>query len=220
MTAIKLDGEGLAAEIKADLRTRIEALAERGITPGLATVLVGDDGPSSNYVAMKHRDSAELGMASFDERLPATATQAEVDAVVDKLNDNLARRQRSFERTSSHFARWPEYFELPRLTEGVETGWHMFPLIIREESGFRRSAFQQWMERQGVDTRMVWTGNAARQPAFRDRRFRQPADGLPNADRVMEWGVVLPNSHSLDDDDCDYIGECAEGFLRSEGLMD
>lgn len=138
---------------------------------------------------------------------------------LDKLNDNLARRQRSFERTRSHFGQWPDQFQLPRLTEGVETGWHMFPLIIREDAGFRRSAFQQWMERNGVDTRMVWTGNAARQPAFRDRRFRQPDDGLPNADRVMEWGVVLPNSHSLDDDDCDYIGECAEGFLRSEGLL-
>ena len=139
---------------------------------------------------------------------------------LDKLADNLARRQRSFEITSSHFAKWPQFFELARITDGIETGWHMFPLIIREGSGVKRSAFQQWMERHGVDTRMVWTGNAARQPAFRDQPFRQPDAGLPNADRVMEWGVVLPNSHSLDDDDCHYIGECAEGFLRAEGLLD
>jgi CDP-4-dehydro-6-deoxyglucose reductase, E1 len=138
---------------------------------------------------------------------------------LDKLADNLARRQRSFELTASHFAKWPQFFELPRVTEGIETGWHMFPLIIRDDAGIRRSDFQRWMESHGVDTRMVWTGNAARQPAFRDRPFRQPDGGLPNADRVMEWGVVLPNSHSLDDDDCHYIGECAEGFLRSEGLL-
>jgi CDP-6-deoxy-D-xylo-4-hexulose-3-dehydrase len=138
---------------------------------------------------------------------------------LDKLADNLVRRQRSFGLTSDQFARWPQFFELPRLTDGVETGWHMFPLIIRADSGIRRASFQRWMERNGVDTRMVWTGNAARQPAFRDRPFRQPAGGLPNADRVMEWGVVLPNSHSLVDDDCRYIGECAEGFLRAEGLL-
>ena len=132
---------------------------------------------------------------------------------LDKLADNLARRQRNFELTAGHFAAYPELFDLPRLTEGVATGWHMFPVIIRPESGIRRSAFQQWMERHGVDTRMVWTGNAARQPAFRDRPFRQPAAGLPNADRVMEWGVILPNNHSMTDDDCDYIGECLEAFV-------
>jgi CDP-6-deoxy-D-xylo-4-hexulose-3-dehydrase len=132
---------------------------------------------------------------------------------LDKLGDNLSRRQRNFELTSSHFARWPEHFTLPKLTEGIETGWHMFPVIINPEAGIRRSEFQQWMESQGVDTRMVWTGNAARQPAFKDKPYRQPAAGMPNADRVMKWGLVLPNNHSMGDDDCAYIGECVEEFL-------
>lgn len=86
MTAIKLDGELVAASIKDDLRVRVAALADRGITPGLGTVLVGDDGPSANYVAMKHRDCQELGMDSRQAHLPATATQAEIDAVVDRFN--------------------------------------------------------------------------------------------------------------------------------------
>jgi CDP-6-deoxy-D-xylo-4-hexulose-3-dehydrase len=137
---------------------------------------------------------------------------------LDKLDENLARRQRNFERTGAHFARWPELFTLPRLTEGVETGWHMFPVLINPDSGIRRSELQQWMEAHGVDTRMVWTGNATRQPAFRDRPHRVPAGGLPNADRVMEWGLILPNSHSLDDDDCDWIGDCLEGFVTDKGL--
>lgn len=85
-----MDGEALAAEIKADLAARVAALADRGITPGLGTVLVGDDGPSANYVAMKHRDCAELGMASVDRRLPAEATQAQVEAVVAELNADPA----------------------------------------------------------------------------------------------------------------------------------
>ena len=86
MTAITLDGDRLAAELKADMATRIAALAERGITPGLGTILVGDDGPSAKYVGMKHRDCAEVGMASVDRRLPSTATQDEVHAVIDELN--------------------------------------------------------------------------------------------------------------------------------------
>jgi len=137
---------------------------------------------------------------------------------LDKLPENLARRQRNFALTSSHFARLPGLFTLPRLTEGVETGWHMFPVLIRPESGIRRAKLQQWMESHGVDTRMVWTGNAARQPAFRKEPHRQPPGGLPNADRVMEWGLVLPNNHSMNDDDCHYIGECLEGFVSENGL--
>jgi CDP-6-deoxy-D-xylo-4-hexulose-3-dehydrase len=137
---------------------------------------------------------------------------------LDKLPENLGRRRRNFELTRAHFARHPDLFVLPRLTPGVDTGWHMFPVIIEPESGIRRSELQQWMERHGVDTRMVWTGNATRQPAFRDKPHRTPTGGLPNADRVMEWGLVLPNNHSMDDDDCAYIGECLAGFLAEQGL--
>jgi methylenetetrahydrofolate dehydrogenase (NADP+)/methenyltetrahydrofolate cyclohydrolase len=86
MTAQTLDGELVAATIKAELAVRVLALADRGITPGLGTILVGDDGPSANYVAMKHRDCAELGIASKGEHLPATATLSDVIAVVDRYN--------------------------------------------------------------------------------------------------------------------------------------
>ncbi|MBU3700511.1 MAG: DegT/DnrJ/EryC1/StrS family aminotransferase [Acidimicrobiia bacterium] len=137
---------------------------------------------------------------------------------LDKLTDNLVRRQRNFELTSSYFAKYPHLFVLPRLTDGIETGWHMFPFIIQPDSGIRRAELQQWMESHGVDTRMVWTGNITRQPMLRGREFRVPADGLPNADRVMEWGLILPNNHSLSDDDCAYIGECIDGFVAEKGL--
>jgi CDP-6-deoxy-D-xylo-4-hexulose-3-dehydrase len=135
-----------------------------------------------------------------------------------KLGDNLARRQRNFALTSEHVARWPHLFTPPRLTEGVETGWHMFPLLVRPEAGVRRSDLQQWMEAHGVDTRMVWTGNVTRQPAFRDVHHRVPPGGLPNADRVMECGLIMPNNHSMGDDDCHHIGECLEGFVADRGL--
>lgn len=86
MPAQVLDGEKVAAAVKAGLADRIAALAEAGVTPGLGTVLVGDDGPSANYVAMKHRDCEQLGIASYGEHLPADATEADVLAVVDRYN--------------------------------------------------------------------------------------------------------------------------------------
>jgi methylenetetrahydrofolate dehydrogenase (NADP+)/methenyltetrahydrofolate cyclohydrolase len=90
MTATVMDGEALAARIKEDLADRITALADRGRTPGLGTLLVGDDGPSQKYVSMKHADCAELGIHSTDVRLPGTATQADVLEAVAQLNADPA----------------------------------------------------------------------------------------------------------------------------------
>ncbi|RGC70367.1 Bifunctional protein FolD protein [Micromonospora sp. MW-13] len=90
MTATILDGKATAAEIKDELRTRVKALAERGITPGLGTVLVGADPGSQAYVNGKHRDCAEVGIASIRRELPAEATQQQVDDVLTELNADPA----------------------------------------------------------------------------------------------------------------------------------
>ncbi|NYI07968.1 bifunctional methylenetetrahydrofolate dehydrogenase/methenyltetrahydrofolate cyclohydrolase [Allostreptomyces psammosilenae] len=90
MNARVLDGKATAAAIKSELAGRVAALRERGITPGLGTVLVGDDPGSRSYVAGKHRDCAQVGIASIQRELPADATQADVEAVVAELNADPA----------------------------------------------------------------------------------------------------------------------------------
>jgi methylenetetrahydrofolate dehydrogenase (NADP+) / methenyltetrahydrofolate cyclohydrolase len=85
-----LDGKATAAAIRVELRERVDALRARGVAPGLGTVLVGDDPGSHAYVAGKHRDCAEVGVASFARELPATATQAEVEKLVLELNADPA----------------------------------------------------------------------------------------------------------------------------------
>ena len=85
-----LDGTATARAIKAELAERVAVLRERGVVPGLATVLVGDDPGSRWYVAGKHRDCAEVGIASIRRVLPADATQGELEAVIDELNDDPA----------------------------------------------------------------------------------------------------------------------------------
>jgi methylenetetrahydrofolate dehydrogenase (NADP+) / methenyltetrahydrofolate cyclohydrolase len=88
MTAQTLDGTATLKTIKAELAERVAALEERGIVPGLGTVLVGDDPGSHWYVGAKHKDCAEIGITSIRRDLPATATQADVEAVIDELNDD------------------------------------------------------------------------------------------------------------------------------------
>ncbi|MCU1462002.1 MAG: putative aminotransferase [Acidimicrobiales bacterium] len=132
---------------------------------------------------------------------------------LDKLPGNLAARKRNFARLSAHFGTRPDVFVLPRTLADLDTAWHMFPVLVRPESGVRRGELQQHMESHGVDTRMVWTGNVLRQPAFKGIAHRAPAGGLPNADRVMEQGLILPANHSLTDDDVDFIWATASAYI-------
>ncbi len=90
MTAQILDGKATAAAIKSELTARVAALKARGVTPGLGTLLVGDDPGSRWYVNGKHKDCAEVGIESIRRELPATATQEEIEAVVRELNEDPA----------------------------------------------------------------------------------------------------------------------------------
>lgn len=90
MSATILDGKAVLREIKDELRARVSALRDRGITPGLGTVLVGDEPASSWYVGAKHKDCAEIGLTSIRRDLPATSSLEDVLAVVRELNDDPA----------------------------------------------------------------------------------------------------------------------------------
>jgi len=90
VTAHILDGKATAAAIKVELTERVTALAAKGIVPGLGTLLVGDDPGSTWYVNGKHADCAEVGIASIREDLPGTATQADIEAAIGRLNANPA----------------------------------------------------------------------------------------------------------------------------------
>ncbi|WP_270254580.1 bifunctional methylenetetrahydrofolate dehydrogenase/methenyltetrahydrofolate cyclohydrolase [Kocuria marina] len=88
MTAQVLDGKATAARIKEELTERVAALRERDVVPGLGTVIVGDDPASHSYVAGKHRDCEQVGIASIRKELPADASQEELERVIDELNDD------------------------------------------------------------------------------------------------------------------------------------
>ena len=88
MVAITLDGELAATELKENLKQRISELSKVSVTPGLGTILVGDDGPSKNHIAMKHRDCKELGMHSKEIALPGDTSQQEILEAVEAFNQD------------------------------------------------------------------------------------------------------------------------------------
>jgi CDP-4-dehydro-6-deoxyglucose reductase, E1 len=130
-----------------------------------------------------------------------------------KLDGNLARRRRNFDRYTEYFGRHDDRFTLPRQLDALETAWLGYPLMIRPNAGFERAELQRFLDERGVDTRTIWTGNVARQPMLRGVDVRVPPGGLPNADAVMERGVLLPLSHALDDEALDYVTEQVDEFV-------
>ncbi|SER59940.1 methylenetetrahydrofolate dehydrogenase (NADP+) / methenyltetrahydrofolate cyclohydrolase [Propionibacterium cyclohexanicum] len=88
MTAVKLDGKAAAAQIKSELKARVDALKEHGVAPGLGTILIGDDPASHIYVDGKHRDCAQVGIESFRADLPADANREQVERAIRVFNDS------------------------------------------------------------------------------------------------------------------------------------
>jgi dTDP-4-amino-4,6-dideoxygalactose transaminase len=133
---------------------------------------------------------------------------------LDKLAVNYARRERNFSLYNDFLARFPHQFVAPRQLAGLDTAWLSYVFLIHPDAGFGRSDLQQFLEPRGIDTRTVWTGNAVRQPMMHGVSFRQPDGGLPNADAVMERGMLVPMGHALADDDVAYVCDNIEAFLR------
>lgn len=88
MAAQLLDGQKVADEVKSHLANRVANLVTKGKVPGLGTILVGDDASSARYVAMKHKDCQEIGIASFHQHLASSVTQEELETVIDSYNNN------------------------------------------------------------------------------------------------------------------------------------
>lgn len=122
-----------------------------------------------------------------------------------KLPVNYRTRQRNFARYQSFVAQLPDVIAPPLQLEGLETAWLAYPFVLRADGGVPRAELQRRLESRGVDTRMVWTGNVVRQPMMRGVRHRRAPGGYPNADRVMEHGLLLPCNHFMGDDDVDFV---------------
>ena len=89
----------------------------------------------------------------------------------------------------------------------------LYPYMVRPGAGLSRGETQELLAKQGVPTRVVWSGNITRQPGFSGIERREPKDGFPNADRVMEYALMLPTHQGLTDEDVDYVIEVLEQTL-------
>ncbi len=136
---------------------------------------------------------------------------------LSKLEQFYQARLRRFEMHTEFFNQEPilERFVPARQLEGLKTSWISYPLMVREDAGFTRQELQRFLEDKGIATRMVWSGNILRQPAFKNTRHKAADGGYPNADRVMKQGIILPMSHAEPLDDIEQIHKAIEEFVSS-----
>jgi len=134
-----------------------------------------------------------------------------------KLDQFYQARKKRFELHTEFFNRdrMLERFIPARQLEGLETSWISYPVMVREDAGFTRKDLQLFLEEKGIATRMVWSGNILRQPAFKETAHRAAPGGYPNADRVMRQGLILPMSHASPLDDIEQIHKAIEEFVAS-----
>ncbi len=116
---------------------------------------------------------------------------------LNKLKENIQKRQENFERQIQFFKSHDEFFINPEELKGVNTAWLAFPILIKENKKFTRKEFQIYLEKNNIQTRVVFTGNILRQPMCKDINKKVSKNGYPNADRVMKNGVLLPLHHGM-----------------------
>lgn len=134
-------------------------------------------------------------------------------AQLEKLKNNIEVRKENFNRQCAFFAQFPDIFENPIETPGCNTGWLAFPIMIKSKAPFSRREFQIFLEKKKIQTRVVFTGNILRQPMTKNIKKRVLKDGYPNADAVMERGVLLPVHHGMSDEMFDRLHQEISDFI-------
>jgi len=137
-------------------------------------------------------------------------------AQLKKLDNNIKIRQNNFDRQCSFFNKYPELFSNPIETKGSNTAWLAFPILINKNANFSRREFQIFLENRKIQTRVVFTGNIVRQPMCKSINKRVREKGYPNADSIMERGVLLPLHHGMTDEMFQRLHETIEEFINTK----
>lgn len=116
---------------------------------------------------------------------------------LQKLDNNIKIRRENFKKQCNFFSKYKQFFLNPIETKNSETAWLAFPLQIRKNAPFTRREFQIYLEKNEIQTRVVFTGNVMRQPMCKDINYKVRDGGCPNSDEVMKNGVLLPIHHGL-----------------------
>ena len=146
--------------------------------------------------------------------LPSEISAAFALEQLKKLPKNIKDRVSNFENLRSFFSKFPDFFELPVQLKGLVTPWLAYPVIIKSSSKIKRQKLQIFLEKKGIQTRTIFTGNILRQPIMKKRKYKKVKNAEINSNNVMKNGILIGCHHGLKNKDLEYIKKNFLNFIR------
>ena len=146
--------------------------------------------------------------------LPSEISAAFALEQLKKLPKNINKRVKNFDKLRKFFAYYPNLFELPNQLKGLKTPWLAYPIIIKEKSNINRQKLQIFLERRGIQTRTIFTGNILRQPIMKKKFYKKVKNAEINSNKIMKSGILIGCHHGLKNNDVDFIIKNVKNFIN------
>ena len=147
--------------------------------------------------------------------LPSEISAAFALEQLKKLPKNIDKRVYNFNKLKIFFSKYPQLFDLPQQQKKLKTPWLAYPVLIKNNSKINRQKLQIFLEKKGIQTRTIFTGNILRQPIMKKRYYKKVKDAEINSDKVMANGILIGCHHGLDNKELNYIIKNFENFIKN-----
>ena len=147
--------------------------------------------------------------------LPSEISAAFALKQLKKLDKNIDKRVSNFDDLKKFFSKFPNLFDLPEQQDSLRTAWLAYPLLIKKKSFIKRQELQIFLEKKGIQTRTIFTGNILRQPVMKSRIHKKIRNAGVNSDNVMRNGILIGCHHGLKTKDLMYIKSKFNKFLQN-----
>ena len=147
--------------------------------------------------------------------LPSEISAAFALEQLKKLDKNIDKRVSNFDDLKKFFSKFPNLFDLPEQQDSLRTAWLAYPLLIKKKSFIKRQELQIFLEKKGIQTRTIFTGNILRQPVMKSRIHKKIRNAGVNSDNVMRNGILIGCHHGLKTKDLMYIKSKFNKFLQN-----
>ena len=174
---------------------------------------------------LKHRFNKSVDGIPYDGKyifselgfnfLPSEISAAFALEQVKKLKKNINKRIENFERIYNFFKDYPDYFILPDQNKQVKTGWLAYPIIINNKSKIKRRNMQIYLEKKGIQTRTIFTGNILRQPIMKNKIYKKSKNSNINSDNIMKNGILIGCHQGLKNIEINYMFKTIKSFLNT-----
>ena len=148
--------------------------------------------------------------------LPSEISAAFALEQLKKLPNNIKIRIKHFERLKNFFIKYPNLFHIPEQLKGLKTPWLAYPIIIKDELKINRQKLQIFLEKKGIQTRTIFTGNILRQPIMKKKMFKKVKYAEINSNYIMKNGILIGCHHGLKDSDVNYMIKYLKLFIDKE----